>query len=492
MCQSDGISFFAIKRLAGKTPAVRSWEKGSAMIDTEAKIPSNDLVKQTLEREMPTLRITGMERQTRWRPQWFIDCEFGGQTTKLVLRGERLQEQEQPLRDEVRFHRMLHERGIPVPEIYHWSESLNAVVMEFIPGDQPLIGLPKEERDTIVDEYVQALAKIHKLDPQPFVDAGVRRTTGTANQIQIFRENKKEPFPFLEFGIGWIERNPTRRLENPVPIVSDSGQFHHCDGHLQAVIDLEFGGLGDPLEDLTVWRMRDTIIDYGDFRRIYARYEELTGDKVDLDTVMRMHVAACFGNEIMFGNAVRDPLPETDLMTYMQWDSETNLMATEALAEVLGMELPTVEVPPPRDLQAARTHGYLTALLGRLRPEENYIQEEIRRAFRAARHLQRVAEIGDALEKANLDDIHEVTGQRYENWRDANEGLERFVMADRETGKYDRELTWLFHRINLRIHMTMGPIGSKMATHYVCQRFDGGPRVNTAQFGVRSAPAMDR
>ena len=234
---------------------------------------------------------------------------------------------------------------------------------------------------------------------------------------------------------------------------------------------------------------KDTLIDYGDFTKIYRRYEELTGQPVDLDTIKKMHVAACFGNEMMFGNAVRDPLPETDLMTYMQWDSETSLMATEALAEIYDMELPTVDVPAPRDLVTGASYGYLIELLRRVRADEPYLQEQLLRGFRTARHLQRMAEIGDRIWADNLDDIHQVTGTRYADWRSAEAGLEEFVLADRETGTPDRDLIWLFHRINLRTHMTMGPIGSKMATHYVCQRFDGGQRINTADFGKQLANA---
>ncbi len=455
-------------------------------MDTAAIIPPDAEVKRILEAEMPGLTILAMDRQTRWRPQWFLDVEWNGERTKLVLRGERLQEQEQPLRDEMRFQKMLHERDIPVPAVHHWSDRLNAYVMEFIPGTHPLVGLPEADRDRIVREYIEALARLHKLDPQPFVDAGVRTTTGTLNQIRKYRETKTRPYPLMEFGISWIERHPFRKLDRLSPIVSDSGQFHHDGKHLKSLIDLEFGGLGDPIEDLTVWRMRDTLIDFGDFPRIYAYYEALTGDVVDMETVKRMHIAACFGNELMFGNAVRDPLPETDVMTYMQWDSETSLMATEALAEYYEMELPTIDIPEPVDLQTEATWGYLANLLGRVRPEEAYLREEIRRGFRTVRHLKRVAEIGDQLLADNLADIFKVTGQRHSAWREAEAGLEAFVLADREAGRFDRELTWLFHRMNLRIHLTMGPIGSKMATHYVCQRFDGGPRRNTADFAAQA------
>lgn len=458
--------------------------KSDSKFSSGSAIPTDAEVKQILEAEMPGLEVLAMERQTRWRPQWFVDVRWNGQVTKLVLRGDRIQEHEQPLIDEMRFQRMLHERGIPVPEVYHWSEQLNAYAMEFIPGSHPLIGLPEEDRDRIVREYVEALAKLHQLDPQPFIDAGVRQITGAPNQIVKFREGKTRPYPFLEFGIGWIERHPPRTIAKPVPIVSDSGQFHHDGKHLKALIDLEFGGLGDPIEDLVVWRMRDTLIDFGDFRRIYAYYESLTGEVIDLETAQRMHVAACFGNELMFGNAVRDPLPDTDLMTYIQWDSETSLMATEALAEYYGMDLPTVEVPEAADLSTRNTWDYLIDLLRRVAPEDAYAREEIRRGFRAARHLKRVAEVGEVVLCDNLDDICQVTGTRYTGWREAEAGLEVFVLADRETGRFDRELTWLFHRINLRIHMTMGPAGSRMVSHYPCQRFDGAVPVNTADFSA--------
>ena len=61
----------------------------------ETLIPSDHVVKETLEAEMPGLKILAMDRQTRWRPQWFMDVEWNGERTKLVLRGDRLQEKEQ-------------------------------------------------------------------------------------------------------------------------------------------------------------------------------------------------------------------------------------------------------------------------------------------------------------------------------------------------------------------------------------------------------------
>lgn len=48
-------------------------------------------------------------------------------------------------------------------------------------------------------------------------------------------------------------------------------------------------------------------------------------------------------------------------------------------------------------------------------------------------------------------------------------------MADAELGRFDAELTVLFHRRHLRTHMALGPPGSSMTRHFECQRFDGRP-----------------
>lgn len=91
------------------------------------------------------------------------------------------------------------------------------------------------------------------------------------------------PDPFAEFCLGWLRRNPIDNAGREAPVVWDSGQFHHSNGKILAVLDLELGHLGDPMMDLAAWRMRDIIVGYGDMKELYARYEELSGAPVDLD-----------------------------------------------------------------------------------------------------------------------------------------------------------------------------------------------------------------
>jgi aminoglycoside phosphotransferase (APT) family kinase protein len=453
-------------------------------------VPATEQAARIVEGHFGGL-VTRIERQPRWRPTWFLDVERDGETIPLVLRGDRTDSEAYPLRHEFTFHRLLEERGIRVPHLHGYIETpgvIDTVLMEFVPGVPHFDGESDADRDVIVDEYVQQLARLHQMDPAPFVEAGIVHPAPGEDAGMIshrhmerrYRERKRHVDPFAEFCLGWHHRHLPSAHGRLAPCVWDTGQFHHVDGHLVAVIDLEFGHVGDPLGDITIWRMRDTLIPFGDMGKIYARYEQLTGAPVDLEAIKRHHFAACMGNQLQFGAAVARPDPETDLMNYMQWNSETNLMATDFLGEYLGLDLPQpgvdVEIPGARPSRHDPTFEQLVRSLGSIKVADDEAQHAIRLAFRMARHLQRRNQIGDALDAADVDDVHALLGgKRPDDWFDAERQLEQFVTADAEVGRHDDALTMLFHKRHLRTHMSLGPAGSSMTRHYQCQRFDGAP-----------------
>jgi len=437
-----------------------------------------DQVASIVERHFD-VQVRLVRRQTRWRPTWFVDAERRGETAHLVVRGERLDTEVFPLRHEMAFHSILEANGIPVPKLHGWIDELDAMVMERVPGRPDFDGVPDADRDSVVDEYLQVLVRVHQLDIQPFVDAGILRAAtpmesgvvGHWRLERMFRAKKRRPDPFMEFCLGWLHRNPPLSSGREAPIVWDTGQFHHAGGHLAAILDLECGHIGDPMLDLVVWRMRDTPISCGDFASLYARYQELSGTPIDLAAIRRHHLAATIGNQLIFGPAVADPVPETNLMHNMQWTSETNLRATEALAEYLDIELPTVETPEPGRTRQDNTAAHLVRSLRSVRTGDYLLQHDLRQAFRMARHLQRCNEIGDAVVEADLDDLHGLLGRRPDHWWEGDEELERFVLADAQQGRHDEELVRLFHRRNLRAHMLLGPEGSSMVAHHPTGRF---------------------
>jgi aminoglycoside phosphotransferase (APT) family kinase protein len=452
------------------------------MGDTRAE--QNERVRQWLEANLGGT-VVDIRRQPRWRPVWFADMERDGERFEYVVRGDRTDMPLIfPLAHEMTLQDQLHRHGIPTPEVHGWIDDPMAYVMDRVGGQQDFQGTSDADRAAAVDDYLQILARMHALDIEPFAEAGVLRAAspdesgwyGMSRYEHVYRSTKTGPDPFMEFCLGWLHRNPPRSQGREAVIVWDSGQFHNADGRITAVLDVEIGHIGDPMMDLAAWRMRDTIVGYGSFPELYARYEELSGTEIDLDALMRHHFAFTLTNQLAVGQALRVPNTDTDLMTNMQWCYETNLFATEALAEILEVELPTVEEPESVRTRATTPVDHLADVLRSLSigpdaVDDEFLRYRLRALFREARHAGRALAVGASSSEADLDDLHELLGHRPADWFTGEEELERFVQADASTGAHDEELLVLFHRRNLRAHALLGPPGSAMATHLPIQTF---------------------
>jgi aminoglycoside phosphotransferase (APT) family kinase protein len=436
-----------------------------------------DLVRAWLEDRLGP--VTMIRRQPRWRPVWFADVDRGAEVLELCVRGDRTDMPLIfPLDHEMRFQSVLHDNGIPTARVYGWIDRPKAYVMDRVPGRNDFSGVSNAERDAVVDDYLQVLARLHALQVEEIEAAGIASSAPSESGLvglrayeRVYRSTKRRPDPFMEFCLGWLQRNPARSHSRQAPVVWDSGQFHHRDGKVVAVLDLEIGHIGDPMMDLAGWRMRDTIVGFGEFGKLYDRYAELTGQPVDIDAIQIYHFAFTLTNQLALGAAAKDPTPESDMMTNLQWCCETNLFATEALADMLGIEAPTVDMPEPTTTRAATGHAHLVRRLRTLQADDEYVRYQLRAAFRLARHLERAQEIGSALDEADLDDLHRLLGRRPETWQEGDAELERFVLSDAGAGRHDEDLVQLFHRRNLRAQMLLGPAGSAMARHLPIQRF---------------------
>ena len=424
--------------------------------------------------------VRHIARQPRWRPVWFADVERDGEVLELCVRGDRYDMPLIfPLDHEMRLQAVMHDHGIPTAKVYGWIDKPMAYVMDRVPGRNDFEQSTDDERRAAVDDYLHILARLHALDIKPFVDAGIMRaaqpsesgTFGMSRYERVYRSVKRHPDPFVEFSLGWLRRNPPDSKGRESAIVWDSGQFHHQDGRIVAVLDVEIGHIGDPMMDLAAWRMRDTIIGYGNFAELYDRYSEISGEPIDLDALQRHHFAFTLTNQLPLGAALRDPAPESDLMTNLQWCCETNLFATEALAELIDVELPTVEMPTPRESRGRPAHEHLVRGLRTVETDDEFVRYKLRTMFRLARHVARVDEIGDAVSEDDLDDLHQLLGHRPPTWHEGEAELERFVLADADTGRHDEALVALFHKRNLRAQMLLGPAGSAMARHLPIQKF---------------------
>jgi aminoglycoside phosphotransferase (APT) family kinase protein len=371
--------------------------------------------------------------------------------------------------------RVMEDHGVPVPHVFGWCGNPKAFAMTSVPGRPDFARVGDDDRDRIVDEYLQVLAQLHQLPVEPFKAAGVIHGSSPDDAAHVgirrfernFREIKVRPDPLMEFVLRWLCRHPLHESDRESVVVWDSGQFHHQDGHFVSIVDVELAHVGDPLMDLAAWRMRDTVIPYGDFPKLYARYGELVGRPVDMAAIQYHHLFFTLTNQLSFHAALAQPQPSTDYMTYAQWVSETNLHAIETLAEYLGIELEDVPVPDVTLSPVSAPFEHLSRSLKSISGDDPFVSYQIRIAFRLGRHLQRYDEIGHQCMEADLEDVAHLTGRTPANWDECESELERFVLAD--NGRHDDELVILFNRRWRRYKALMGPIGSAMATHHTMQ-----------------------
>ena len=417
--------------------------------------------------------VTAVSRQARWRPAWFVDVRLaGGADLHLYVRGERTDMAPIfPLEHELHVQQLLYDNEIPVPRVHGFCDDAKAIVMERTFGSVDFHDHAEVERDSVMAHYAEVLARMHALDLEPFVRAGAHRPiddrevarTGMRAYERAYRSSKRRPDPYMEFCLRWLERNPPQHDIRPAVVVWDSGQFMHRDGRIVSLLDLELAHIGDALMDLAGLRMRDTVIGYGDLHAFYDRYGAISGHRVDLDAIDYHHFAFSFTTQLALHRALADPTPESDLMNYKQWCSETNLYALESLAQFVGVALDEVELPEPEESPVSVAHHHLVRSLRAIRGVDEMSAYQQRIAFRLARHLDRYDEIGSIVVERDLDDLETLLGVRPQSWQEGEDVLERFVLdsgADR-----DADLIALFNRRLHRQRMLLGPVGSAMTAH---------------------------
>jgi aminoglycoside phosphotransferase (APT) family kinase protein len=420
-------------------------------------------------------KVRHMERQARWRPVWWVTLEQDNEVKELCVRGDRIDSPSAfPLEHEMIFQSILQDNDIPVARVHGWCDKPRAIVMDRVPGRDNFEGLPEDERRRVMDEYIDVLIRMHRLDVRRFSDGGIVRAARPEESDQIglrhfervaYRAIKKRPDPFLEFALGWLARHRIDNRGREAAIVWDAGQFHHLDGRIVAVLDIEFAHVGDPMMDLGGIWTRNAFIPFGDVSALFRRYQEGSGRPIDIASVQYHYILWALSNPIEFHAVLADPVPGADYMLNLHWVIESNLLALEGIAHVMNVELEEVEQLDPIRSPFGPAYRHLTKSLEDVPPASGYDRYRHRMSVRLVRHLERIEELGAPTLEADLDDAHRLLGHRPGSWEESEVELEQFVLSD--DGGRDAELIELFHRRLHRARALCGPAGSWITQHRV-------------------------
>ncbi len=418
-------------------------------------------------------RVVRIERLARWRPAWDFDLDLGDRILPLHARGERETTMAMPywIADERRTHDLLEAHGIPVPHVYGYCDAPYSLVMDRLPGSVDLsFADGDDERAAINLEYLELLPRIYGIDLDEAAAAGFACPT-TAEEIALDHVGRYEEAyearmssldPVSEFLRRWLHRNYPRHRTERRFITYDAFQFMFEHGRITGLIDFELAQVGDPLAELAALRVRDTIKNLGDLPAIASSWSDVTGEVLDYD-VIDFHTVAYNANTVLSSAPlIAAPTIGGDLMSHLGWYTNSARWAFEDIADIIGLELESIEQPAPRPSRHAPTYGHLVNELSNRGPEMGADDAQRARLFRIARHLRRVDEIGTQLTNDDLADASRLVGRRVDE-RDVDATLVEFIAgagADR-----DAEVLGVLDRRVRRQQLVLGPEGSMFLRH---------------------------
>jgi len=431
---------------------------GSLMPDDSTTAAPERILSEWLERTLGG-RVVRMERLPRWRPSWAADVERDGEILPLYIKGSRQGfSPPRPVQYEGRIFRILGENGIPTPRQYGFCEEAGAIVMERLPGQiRPAPGEDPQEWQAVLEQYLQALVKMHRLDPQVFADAGIPYPKGTVdlrlsqmNDVEeaLYLPKKTRPEPCLEFMRLWMRRNVPMTPLRPSFITGDSFQLIYEKGKMLGFLDLEMGLIGDPMLELAGLTLRSLSEPTDDFGKICRRYAEISGEPLDLEAIF-FHVV---GTGVMSAEYMVDglthPDPRTDYHEYYIYYLGSMRVALEVIADIKGIALERPDMPASNPSLSSVYLDYLRATAQRMPTETEYESYERFKALVQISYAEARDRYGAGLERDYLDECAVFLGPRPENRRQADEALEAWVVSAAE--KSDPALIRFFYRHVMR------------------------------------------
>jgi aminoglycoside phosphotransferase (APT) family kinase protein len=387
-------------------------------------------------------KVVKLERQLRWRPAWFLELEKSdGEIVKVHVRGDR-ESDVMPfpeLKREADILQVLEQQGIPVPHIYGMCEDPVAIVMSTEPGTRDVATAASDaERRAVARQYIDAIAAMHQLPLQPFVDKGLYLPVGAEAialsglhaYLPLYEKHKRQPDPLIEFAMRWLRSNIPMHRKKASLIAFDAGQFLFEEGKITALYDFEFAMIGDPLTDLATMAMRQSVEPMGDeIAALCQYYAEVAGEPLD-SKVMRYHHAlfatvAC----MQFVGSTTNPQPGEPHDVYVEWDIALRRSLINVLAENIGV---SIDAPEPVTRSIGK-HGALQLMLEdtvekiAAGDERNQLQKTS--AKRLLEYYQRLDEVEDELDRLARMDAAVILAESYREADDVDQQMEAFVLA---------------------------------------------------------------
>src|SRR5690606_18614163 len=276
---------------------------------------------------------------------------------------------------------------------------------------------------------------------------------------KIYRQRMAgRPFALMEFIWRWVVRNVPEHRQRAAFITADSGQFLFQDDRLTGLIDFEVGYVGDPIAEFAGMRLRDSTEPLGDINTLMDHYEQLTGDRLDKNTVEFHTAGFCAVNGFLLWPLAFDPDINDDYVAYLSFSVGTTRWAINAIAEILGVDLRDIDPPAAAPLVYDAATRHLRESLPRLGGHGDMADYEMGKADSLARYAEPANLHGRAVQADNLAAAAQLLGRPLASPEDAEIALVDFIQG--AGPERDADLVRYFHRWLLRQDFLLRGCGS--------------------------------
>lgn len=412
--------------------------------------------------------VVNARPQGRWRSAWFFELERGEHSLPLYFRGLRpgMGKSSAPLRLEMGVLQILERHGLPVPHVYGLCPEPLGMVMDCRSGRPNLATADsQQEREAVLDQYIDALVTMHAIDPEEFVAIGMRRPQDSdalclgdlASWEANYRHNKNRPQPAIELALRWLKQNKPAGRTRTACLHADAGQFIFDQGELTALLDFELSYLGDPAADLAGLRTRDISEPLGDLDRAYRRYREQTGEVIDPAVVDYHTIRFALMTPMATAHVCAQPPPGINLPQYLGWYLVYTRIVLELIATAQGVSLQTPELPVATLSRYSPSLQSLSSLLENLlaASDDPTLHYELDTATRMVSQLQRVDSMGAALDAEDWLELVAILGSEPQDWQAADLALEQLAVEPGSQNNVDL-LRYLYRHTVRQLH-TLGP-----------------------------------
>ncbi len=392
--------------------------------------------------DLSLTRLPGGGRHQAWRVQpadaadercWFLRLDAEAPSDR----------EHYTLRREADAYRAAHAAGAPVPRLIGVHPDIEAVLLEHMPGDARFSGLDPTAQQMIIDDLAAHLARLHAADPASLplgslgpvvsLDAHVRR------EIDIWQQRLDDTGlarPFYSAAFRWLRAHQPAVPRRPALVQGDTGpgNFLHDGQRVTAILDLELGHLGDPLEDLAWVGTRNVQEPVPDFDLFCERYVAAGGEPLDPFRLRYHLLFAELRIAVLYvDRETGEPDPGEDLGNQLIYRALHQRVVVEAMATALGVELPDVDIgadPPP----TANTPLH-DALLGQLRTivvpaiSDPFAARRAKGMARIIKHLDQADRYGDAPQRAEVAALTRLLGAEPATVEDGRREVDDLVRA---------------------------------------------------------------